>query len=78
MTNEKLQQIAYAQGWVEGRLQEDLEGVQSAEQPDAEEIKHRTEMLEAFMLVSNALDTLRRQNADYERKLMMVKGAIQV
>ena len=78
MTNEKLEQIAYAAGWVEGRLEEDLNAVKAATEPDEAEIKHRQEMLDAFMIVSNALDALRRENADYEIKLMMVRGAIQL
>lgn len=78
MNQEKLKQIAFAAGWVEGRLQEDLEAVTGAEEKDEEEIKHRKEMLEAFMILSNGFDDLRRQNADYEIKLMMVRGAIQI
>jgi hypothetical protein len=78
MTNEKLAQIAYAQGWIEGRLEDDLSAVQSVEEPDEDEVRHRQEMLDAFMLVSNALDTLRRENANYEIKLTMVRGAIQL
>ncbi len=76
MDEQKLKQIAYAQGWIEGRLEEDLATVQDADPQDPEEIKHRQEMLDAFMLVSNALDTLRRQNSDYETKLMLIRGAL--
>ena len=73
MTEEKLKQIAFACGWIEGRLQEDLDAVE-----EPEEKKHRQEMLDAFMIVSNAFDELRRQNAEYEIKLMMVRGAVQL
>ena len=76
MTEEKLKQIAYAAGWVEGRLQEDLDSVKGEEEPDEAEIKHRQELFDAFMIVSNAFDELRRQNADYEIKLLMVRGAV--
>ncbi len=76
MTEEKLKQISYAAGWVEGRLEEDLATVQGADPQDPEEVKHRQEMLDAYLLVSNALDTLRRQNSDYETKLMLIRGAL--
>ena len=71
MTEEKLKQIAYAQGWVEGRLEEDVQNVD-----DDEEKKHRQEMLDAFMLVSNALDLLRQQNSEYETKLWLIRSAL--
>ena len=76
MTEEKLEQIIYAAGWVEGRLEEDLAATKSAEPQDLTEIEHRQQMLDAYLLVSNALDTLRRQNSDYETKLMLIRGAL--
>jgi hypothetical protein len=75
MTIEKLKQIAYAQGWIEGRLQEDLNAVNSAAEPDEEEIKHRKGMLEAFSLVSDALDNLRRENERLEFAVTQAKQA---
>ena len=71
MTEEKLKQIAYAQGWIEGRLEEDVQNVE-----DDEEKKHRQEMLDAYLLVSNALDLLRRQNSEYETKLWLIRSAL--
>lgn len=72
MTEEKLKQIAFTCGWIEGRLQEDLDAVE-----EPEEKRHRQEMLDAFMIVSNAFDELRRQNADNEIKLTMLRLALQ-
>lgn len=76
MTEEKLKQVMYAAGWVEGRLEEDLTAVKGAEPRDPTEIEHRQQMLDAYLLVSDALDTLRRQNSDYETKLMLIRGAL--
>lgn len=76
MTDEKLKEIAFTQGWLEGRLQEDLETVKNAEELDKAEIDHRQEMFDAFMIVSNALDNLRRENHDLEIKIFMVRGAV--
>jgi hypothetical protein len=77
MTEEKLKQVMYAVGWIEGRLEEDLAAVKDAESQDLTEIEHRQQMLDAYLLVSGALDTLRRQNSDYETKLMLARNALQ-
>lgn len=57
MDYKKLELIAYSQGWVEGRLEEDVAAVEGPE-----EKKHRQEMLDAFLIVSNGFDELRKEN----------------
>jgi len=76
MTNLKLEQIAYAQGWVESHI----EGlVASATQVGDEQIlKETEELLRTFKLFSDGFDEVRRENQRMERTLMMVRGAIQL
>lgn len=76
MTEEKLKHISYSQGWIEGRLEEDLAAVKDADPCDLNEVKHRQEMLDAYLLVSSALDALRWQNGEYETKLMLIRSAL--
>ena len=72
MTNEKLESIAYAQGWVEEHLQTYL-GLAKNE----DEKKYRQELYDAFMIVSEGFDGLRREHSQIEIKLQLVRNALQ-
>lgn len=71
MDYKELELIRYSQGWVEGRLEEDVAAV---EEPG--EKKHREEMLAAFLIVSNGFDKLRKEYDEVVRKLMTAKNVI--
>ena len=72
MNNLKLEQIAYSQGWVEGRL----EGLLHNAEPDEKE-EFKT-LYEAFKIVSDGFDEVRRENQKFERTLLMIRGAVQL
>lgn len=59
--------IAYAQGWLEGRLEEDVAAVE-----DEVEKRHRQEMLQAFLVVSNGFDELRKENVALSAQVAQV------
>lgn len=73
MTNLKLEQIAYAQGWLENHLESVL-GTATTE----EARKEAEEVLKTFKLFSDGFDTVRRENQKFERTLMLVRGAVQL
>lgn len=71
MDIEKLKIVFYSAGWVEARLQEDVDNVE-----EAEEKKHRQEMLDAFLQVSNALTELRRENVDLQLRVQQAQASL--
>lgn len=74
MDNLKLSQIAYAQGYVEGRLEEAIP--LASELP---ELQHKLEeALKAFKILSDGFDNVRRQNQRLETTIMMIRGAVQL
>jgi len=74
MNDLKLQQIAYAQGYAEGRLEEAIP--LASELP---ELQHKLEeTLKAFKILSDGFDAVRRENKRYETTLLMIRGAVQL
>lgn len=71
MDIEKLKIVFYSAGWVEARLQEDVDNIE-----DQEEKKHRQEMLDAFLVVSEALTTLRRENVDLQLRVQQAQASL--
>ena len=74
MTNLKLSQIAYSQGWVEGRLDEAIAEAATLPELQAKLI----EIKKAFKIVSDGFDTVRRENMKHETTLLMIRGAAQL
>lgn len=71
MDIEKLKIVFYSAGWVEARLQEDVDNIE-----EAEEKKHRQEMLDAFLVVSEALTELRRENVDLQLRVQQAQASL--
>ena len=74
MNNLKLEQIAYAQGWVEQQLASMV-----VDALGDDELRVRMEeLLKTYLIVSEGFDAVRRENTKFETTLMMVRGAIQL
>ena len=73
MNNLKLEQIAYAQGWIEGHLESMLAAATTEEQQ-----RDMEELIKTFKILSDGFDDVRRENQKFERTLMMVRGAVQL
>jgi len=79
MNKLQLEQIAYAQGFAEERLKEAIsmtEALVSIEPEVAALLDKLAKTQSALSILSKGYDNVRRENADFERKLMMVRGAI--
>jgi hypothetical protein len=72
----KLSTVVFAQGWLDGQFESLVN--QSAEKANEDPTAHliATQMQEQWVIVSNAVDQLIRDNADLERRLAIVRSAV--
>jgi len=68
----KLDQIAFAQGWLASHFHAAIETTQEGtpERSTAEET------LKAFVILSDGYDKVRRDNLNHERRMMLIRGAL--
>jgi hypothetical protein len=72
MLKVQLEQIAYAQGFAQARLEEAIP--LASELPELQQKLQDT--LEAFKILSQGYDRVRKENAAFEIKITMIRGAL--
>lgn len=73
----KLGTVVYAQGWLEGQFESLINKASETANEDPTTLLIATQMSEQWAIISNALDDLIRENQEMERKLTIVRSALQ-
>jgi hypothetical protein len=75
--NSKLSTVVFAQGWLDGQIENVVKSATMKQNEDPTPFLIATQVQEQWTLVSNALDELIRENQDMERRLAVVRSALQ-
>jgi len=71
----KMSTVVFAQGWLDGQMESMVSNAASKGDEDPTTLLIVTQIQEQWAIVSNALDTLIKENAELTRKLAVVESA---
>lgn len=72
----RLQNIAYAEGFLEDYISEVTEAVENSKEPSSERLEQIQQVRNMWQVLSTGLSDLRRENHDFELKLMAVRNSL--
>ena len=73
----KLGTVVFAQGWLDGQLESMISKASETANEDPTALLIATQMSEQWAIISNALDDLIKEGQEMERKLTIVRSALQ-